>query len=233
MRVYLLIICIVAASAVYARQKEPIYDSTLLEVRAFSKPGIDSIASLRDFRYEKEPVETPSLWDRFWFWVWDTYFSIMETESGRRTLHILYWAIGLGAIAFFLYKVMRMNRMGLFTGDGYSAVPYRIEDDNIHAIAFETAIREAIAAGDYRLATRLMYLQSLKLLSDKGLINWMQGKTNADYQHELRNTGVALSFNSITRIFEYVWYGNHVLPEHDFEAARSAFSRFQQSIAQL
>lgn len=192
--------------------------------------SLDSFKAKRDFQYEKEAVETPSLWDRFWQWFWGKYDEIMQTEAGRTTMKIIYWVLGIAAIAFFIFRVMRMNRIALFAGSSLSHTPYSAEEENIHSISFETAIQDAMQQGNYRLAIRLLYLQNLKLLSDRNLIVWRPDKTNADYTRELEQTSLQQSFSSITRTFEYAWYGNHTVPESDFDDLQLEFNHFQKQL---
>jgi hypothetical protein len=102
--------------------------------------------------------------------------------------------------------------------------------ENIHEIAFETAIANAVNAGNYSLATRLMYLQGLKILSDKNLISWHENKTNWQYVYELKNIGLRSSFRTITSIFEYVQYGNMAVGKEKFEYVQEAFRNFKMNV---
>ena len=102
----------------------------------------------------------------FWNWIWDLYDEIMSTESGRTTMNIIYILLALFAIGFFVFRVMRMNRVAMFATN-VANTHYSIEEENIHSISFEEAIKDATLNGNYRLAIRLLYLQNLKLLADK------------------------------------------------------------------
>jgi hypothetical protein len=101
---------------------------------------------------------------------------------------------------------------------------------NIHEIPFEKAIADAINDGNYSLATRLMYLQSLKLLSDKGLIAWHENKTNWQYVYELKNIGLRSSFRTVTSIFEYVQYGDMKVRKEKFTHVQEAFNNFKMHV---
>ncbi|MEP7318149.1 MAG: DUF4129 domain-containing protein [Panacibacter sp.] len=211
-------------------QQKAVYDSMPVRQRSFSKSSLDTYSKNRDFQYEKETIEQPSLWDRFWMWVWNIYDSIMSTEGGRAAMKIFYWALALGAIAFFIFKVMRMNRMALFEATAKTGTAYSVEDENIHAISFESAIQQALQNGNYRLAIRYLYLQSLKILTDKNLIAWLPNKTNTDYLRELNKTGIQQPFRDITNIFEYAWYGNLTVTEEDFGGMQEEFLKFQKQV---
>src|SRR6266542_2156203 len=98
------------------------------------------------------------------------------TDAGKTTMKIIYWLLGIAAVAFFIMKVMNMNRMNLFKATSQSNTAYTIEDENIYAISFDTAIQQALQEGNYRLAIRLLYLQNLKILADKNFIVWQPNK---------------------------------------------------------
>jgi hypothetical protein len=59
-----------------------------------------------------------------------------------------------------------MNSTALFSGDKKNEqLDYMLEEDNIYAINFSESIQVAISERNVRLATRLLYLQSLEKIS--------------------------------------------------------------------
>lgn len=70
-------------------------------------------------------------------------------------------------------------------------------------------IVEAMAAGDYRQAVRLIYLTTLRELHERGAVQWRHDKTPEDYARE---AGLP-SFTRLTMHFMMVRYG-------DYEATR-------------
>lgn len=55
-------------------------------------------------------------------------------------------------------------------------------------------IEEAIANRNYRFALRLNYLRSLKILSDKEIINWKIDKTNHEFIGEIKHSNLKSTF---------------------------------------
>jgi hypothetical protein len=92
-------------------------------------------------------------------------------------------------------------------------------------------IQRAIDAKDYTLAVRLMYLQTLRALSDRNLINYSHEKTNSDYLFQLASTKYYKTFFRLTRSFDYTWYGHFQLSEDSFAAIRNDFSSFKQQLS--
>lgn len=104
--------------------------------------------------------------------------------------------------------------------------------ENIFELNYEKEINSAVAAADYRLAIRLLYLQTLKQLSERNIINYSNQKTNSDYLFQLAETGYYKNFFRLTRNFEYTWYGQFQLSRNAFETMQKDFLNFKQQLRQ-
>ncbi|MCY7357559.1 MAG: DUF4129 domain-containing protein, partial [Rudanella sp.] len=102
--------------------------------------------------------------------------------------------------------------------------------EDIHAINFEQELEIAAEQGNYRLGVRLLYLRTLKQLTDRHLIDWNPNKTNQQYAYEVANQPFATEFNALTRDFDYVWYGDFPVDKAQFEALKADFGQFLRSI---
>ena len=91
-------------------------------------------------------------------------------------------------------------------------------------------IRKALAERNFRLAVRYYYLFTLQLMTDKNLIDWQLQKTNDDYLKELKGTRLQEPFRTITRLYDYIWYGNFDLDEVKYMKAESAFVQLQKTL---
>ena len=117
-------------------------------------------------------------------------------------------------ILFYLFK----KRPELFLRDRKTApVPYDIEEENIHGIDFNKEISTALKCGDYRFAIRLLYLQTLRFLSDNKLIEWQIHKTPTEYLYEIRNSKMKPLFRNLTNRFLHIRYGNYEASHEIFE----------------
>jgi len=226
---FLFIILLITFSLLSTAQKKLAYDSSKIEQRNFSSSSLNVYKNDKNFQYEKETIQRETWWDRFWDWFWNKYDDIMSTETGRITMRIIYWILGIAALAFFVLKVSKMNRLNLFSASPQSKTPYTIEEENIHAISFDEAIQNALQEGNYRLAIRLVYLQNLKMLTDKDLIEWQLNKTNKDYLRELIPS-LQQPFKHITDVFEYAWYGHFTVTREDFTTLKENVLEFQKQL---
>ena len=85
-------------------------------------------------------------------------------------------------------------------------------EENIHVIDFEAEIARARSAGDYTRASRLLYLQTLKQLSDAHRIDWQPQKTPAQYTREVSGR----AFLQLTNHFVRIRYGGFEADEQLF-----------------
>ena len=95
-------------------------------------------------------------------------------------------------------------------------LPYTVEEDTIYGVDFPGGIAEALSRQNYREAVRLLYLQTLKQLSDAERIDWQLYKTPTQYINEVRLP----AFRQLTNHFLRVRYGN-------FEATEELFRVMQ------
>jgi Domain of unknown function (DUF4129) len=103
-------------------------------------------------------------------------------------------------------------------------------EDHIDHIKFESELDKAIRIGNYRLAVRILYLESLKKLNDKQLIDWKINKTNWDYVREVNLPQLKGDFRQITNSFDYVWYGNFPVDESIFKLMQEKIVNFKNKI---
>lgn len=116
-------------------------------------------------------------------------------------------------IVWFIYK----KRPELFMFSRKNALTYTVEEDTIYGIDFQGGIANALARQDYRETIRLLYLQTLKQLSDSGCIDWKFYKTPTQYINEVKSP----VFRQLTNHFLRVRYGNFEATEALYHTMRS------------
>ena len=145
---------------------------------------------------------------------------------------MLIWIFCISAFVYAALKLTGMNSTALFATDKKNdQLDYLLEEDNIYAINFSEAIQVAINERNFRLATRLLYLQSLRKLADAELITWKINKTNDVYLHELASSSYHESFGFLTKAYEYAWYGEMPLDEALFKNIHQQFLIFNSGIS--
>jgi hypothetical protein len=104
-------------------------------------------------------------------------------------------------------------------------------DEDIFSLNYETEISKAAEVANYRLAVRLLYLRTLKDLSQKGIIKYGHEKTNSDYLTGLWGTRYYQGFFRLTRNFEYTWYGGFPLSGEAYTLMQKDFTGFKNSLS--
>ena len=59
---------------------------------------------------------------------------------------------------------------------------------------------------------------------------WQQQKTNTDYISEIETATLKTNFKAITKIYDYVWYGEFEIDEIKFESLKTAFHKLDKTI---
>ncbi|GAA3949160.1 DUF4129 domain-containing protein [Hymenobacter algoricola] len=180
-----------------------------------------------EFQYVEPVAAETSAWSLFWRqlreWLAGLFARPGYRYGGR---YAVYAAFGLA----FLYVLLRVLQLDFTNVFGRTARPlplhYEASTEDIHGIDFTTRLTEAEAVGNYRLAVRLGYLLVLHTLTTRHLIDWQPEKTNHDYLQQLTNTPWQTGFATLTRQFEYVWYGEQRLTAGSYAPVREARQQF-------
>ena len=200
-------------------------DSFHLKPRNFDNQALAELKADPDLNFKETPTVAETLWDRFLAVLRDLLHSVfrnaLTTDWGR----VFTFAIGLLLVVVLIMTILRVNAFKIFyKGEGKSIVPYNVLDDNIHEMNFDRLIAEAVAQHDFRTGIRLLFLKSLKILSDKNFIQWEHGKTNHDYLAELQKDELKNGFDQLNYYFEYAWYGNFSVDQETFKKVQQVFA---------
>ena len=99
-------------------------------------------------------------------------------------------------------------------------IPNIVAKEGLDLQKIREAIEQAEKKGDYRSAIRNLYLQVILSLAHAKLIKLHIEKTNTDYRKELPKKYQA-DFRKLTRIFDFVWYGDYPASETLFAQAKT------------
>ncbi|MCD8080094.1 MAG: DUF4129 domain-containing protein [Bacteroides sp.] len=154
-------------------------------------------------------------------WLLDVISAFLRLIFGKQvsisTTHIvLVVCLVLFVVLLIWYLYRKRDRwIGFFRA---SSVPYEVTPDTIYGVDFDADIQQAVSQSNYKEAVRLVYLQTLRNLSDRELIFWELYKTPTEYIYELKEEGLRTLFRQLTNRFLEVRYGN-------FQATRSTYDQ--------
>ncbi|GAB2794794.1 hypothetical protein GCM10027275_44780 [Rhabdobacter roseus] len=184
----------------------------------------------RHYQYDREvpPPDNPLL--RWLDWLWRQLTGFLQGESYRSFWQYVLMAAVAAMVLYFLYRARALDFL-FQQRAGEGTLAYVVGQENIHEIDFDEALERVLAQRDYRLATRLLYLKTLKQLTDQELIHWQPNRTNYSYLQELAATPLQPEFERLTRRFEYVWYGDFRIGAEDFGEMREWAHSFSQQLS--
>ncbi|MFN0274465.1 MAG: hypothetical protein ACKVPJ_01870 [Chitinophagales bacterium] len=141
-----------------------------------------------------------------------------------RTLQVILFIVVIGLLVYILLRIF---------GKDIFAPNKKVKTDASATITdldekpmesdLERFLREALQRKDFRLAIRIYYLMILQALHEKEIISWRKNKTNKDYVIETSDRMFSQQFAGNTLLFEYVWYGEKMLEEVQFNKLHPSF----------
>jgi hypothetical protein len=197
-----------------------------IKVRSVPQRLIDSLQAADDFWYASMERKKPKP------------LAQQEPSSGRRIFQYrwfrnLLWIIILTSFCGVVLWYLISSNILLFRKKvkAFGSTDDTEEGgDNIFERDYEKELAEATTAGNFRLAIRLLYLRTLKSLSDNGVIDYRFGRTNQDYVSDMRNHPQYHAFFRLTRHFEYIWYGQFPLSAEAYHNLQADFIKFKNSL---
>ena len=155
--------------------------------------------------------------------------SFMDGLLSSGFLKIILWLLAIIFVGYILYQLFLSK--GAFSRSAKNTpVGETITEDEVFLQQnFDQLIHQSCKLGDYRTATRYLFLKVLRQLSDKNIISFAIDKTNSKYVYEIpldkRNDFAALVMN-----YEYVWYGNSAIDKEIFTGIETKFVNFSKRI---
>ena len=142
----------------------------------------------------------------------------------------IFWILAIAFICFILYRLFLAD--GFFRKNKVMRPAAVEEEEGISAdpSSYDRLINDAFQKGDFRLAIRYLYLQTLQKLTLAGFIQFSPDKTNYEYVREMGSRNLQNEFASITLSYEYVWYGEFTVNEHQYNRIKNEYTQFYQKI---
>lgn len=204
-------------------------DSSKVSPLSFDKRAIETYSEQKEFQYDEALTRDLSLWDRFWMWFWDMIARLINTAGSSPGSKYFFILLGIAILVYIIIKVVGPEN--IFSKKSRETIlPYDVVNENIHEIDYEKELQKLISQRKYRLAVRLLYLKTLKKLSDADVIDWKPEKTNYNYFTEISKPELKSEFGKLTHQFDYIWYGDFPVDENKFEPINQSFNLFNAAI---
>jgi hypothetical protein len=224
---YLLsLLLIVGTNPLYAQSRSAPDDRGALTVRRPAAAQLRDLQRSQAYQYDNEPPPPDNSLARFLDYYWRQFRRLFSSKAYDDYGQYVVMAALIGLVIYLLRKADYLDF--LFPRQSQTGqLDYESSPETIQGIDFGEAISQAIDSQQYRLAVRLLYLQTLKRLDDAQLIRYQREKTNRKYVYELAGTPYQRGFDRLTQQFDYVWYGNEPIDGNQFGRLQTEFRAFQ------
>lgn len=206
-------------------------DTLKITTRSFSSTEVNNLKADPDLNYTQPPTVAESLWDRLKQWLALFIESLFKNATTTDIGRVIMSTIAGALLIMVIMMLLKVNAFKVFySGADQASQSYQVFHENIHEMDFEKLIQDATNKNEFRLATRLIFLHALKLLSDKHLIDFNPGKTNHEYVEELKPSDLKTGLSELSFYFDYAWYGNFAINDTQFQKIRNTFAEWQAKI---
>lgn len=174
--------------------------------------------------------------DEFWYANATLNKKKQESRAAPGTptwLKISVWIVVVGTFLAALIWYLVSSNILIFEKARKQIISAREDGEipeNIFSINYQREIERAIAAPNYQLAIRLMFLRLLRNLSNKNAIQYKPGRTNFEYLSQLSSTRYYNDFFRLTRNYEYAWYGKFDVSADAFAIIKNDFENFDRTL---
>ncbi|MBT8244878.1 MAG: DUF4129 domain-containing protein [Winogradskyella sp.] len=234
------LICFCIGSLVFSQEKiaPDYYDDSTLEKKTISENDLESYKNDDDFDYT-EVKKAEGAFDKFVRWLrnllrkfWEAIFGVGTAGGFLYFVFRILPYILLGVLIYLLVRFfLKVNSNSITTkSQAKGKVFYSKEEQIIKNEDIDALIEQAINQKKHRLAIRYYYLLALKKLTEANKIKWEAQKTNEDYIEELNQSHLKVDFENITRIYDYVWYGEFTVDAFKFENLKLPFISLNKTI---
>jgi hypothetical protein len=201
-------------------------DTSAVTQKKFNQKELATYKKDKNFSYTEEVDNAEPTWlDKLLNWFGRQFLRMLEWLFGVEHANGIFAKI-LAAIPYIIATIMlfliikfflKVNSNNIISiTNNTPIVSLTDEEELIKNQDLQKLIQQAVSQKNYRLAVRYNYLYILKKLEEKRLIVWEQQKTNEDYSIEITEINLKNSFKELTRLYDFVWYGNFEINELEF-----------------
>lgn len=194
---------------------------------------LEDVLSRPEFQWRApQPSPLEEAWQRFLLRVRE-FFARLFPHS-ERTLRIdgppLLTLLPLGLSILVLSLVLVYALRGVLAGFvAESGIEPQVEEGRevLTASAALQRARDLSGAGDYRTAVRYLYLSSLLILEERGVLRYERSLTNREVLRTVAGTPrLANVLENVVEVFDRVWYGYQSLDDE-------AYRRYEEQVNDL
>jgi hypothetical protein len=229
-------------TTVFSQKKEETIkmDTINITQKKFNVKNIEKYKSNKEFNYtEQTEKPEPTFLEKVLNWLGQQFLQFLEWLFGVKyakgilaTILTALPYIVAGLVLFLLIKFFIKTKIksAISLTNNKSVINFSEDEKLLQNADLDALTQKAISDNNYRLAVRFLYLKTLKQLTDKKLVVWEQQKTNEDYTNEITIKQLKNAFEIITRLYDFVWYGNFQINKVQFNTINTDFETIHNLI---
>lgn len=211
-------------------QQQIVTDSSQISVTPFKEALSDRYTG-NEFNYDINDTGGINLLQQllsgFFGWLSDVFGIDLDFIDYKTLEIIIYALLAVGALYLLIRFLIENPISTVFKNEEASIEGFNYVEENLTEINFDKLIAKAVKTSNYRLATRYLYLKSLKSLAKNKIIEWHFDKTNNDYLNEIRNEHAKQLFKRASYVYDYVWYGDFPVDAERYQKNIKSFIDLQ------
>lgn len=181
--------------------------------------ALTDILSQPEFNYTPdEPNFLQRLWQDIRQAIEDFFLRLVPEDSALRVpLNNLILIVASLLVIVVLAFALR-GLIGDFTADAALSAEEELGGEPLTADLALQRAQELSTGGDYRTAVRYLYLSSLLLLEERGLLRYDRSLTNREYLRTVAHQPeLAATLRQVIDVFDRVWYGFQIVNASEYE----------------
>jgi len=196
--------------------------SSELEKKIFADPKL---------KYNVNVKYDPGIFERFMEWLADLIFGNTSYENIQFTRGLIIWTVIILCVIVVIWILLKSDFSRLIRPKSkMTTFNFSEITDDLSTINFDKMIDDAVKNEDYRMAVRWSYLKCLYVLEKGKHLVFQPAKTNIDYQYDLKKSPFLNEFMSVSKIYDYVWYGKFSVDLGKYNQLKKEFTEFESHL---
>lgn len=221
--VQLILLLLLTNTFVSAREELRFYDTIHVNERVIDSLALQEYAADEDFQYDRQQIETTSIFERFIDWLLRKLGNKAEAENISLLSKLLTGLLIAVAVSLLIYYLSKLNGSRLFSSQKQGIDQVQFLDFEGNRFDLDEEWMQAEIDENYPLALRLLYIKTLNQLKDSGIIEWKKEKTNSDYLREIERHWQHGPFEQLSTLFAFIRYGGYQITFPDYSEARKLY----------
>lgn len=178
----------------------------------------------KEFKYASDPD------------FWEQYKQKTQDKKPASAVNKIDWGI-LKSIALVIIGILVVVLIFMLLNNSFLRKNNAVQqhtvsglDDENDLTNLDDKLQKAEAENNFREAVRILYLINLKDLNEGEYIEFHEKFTNEDYKKQLSSSSLSSEFNQLSKIYEYVWYGEISVSVEQYKNIQTYFKNFNSKI---